>query len=522
MEKKKIIFYLIIYFVVFVWLFIVGHMNGSGSIFGDINLLDEGQYAAWIQRMLHGQVIYKDFYVQYGPLMVYPQYFFMKLFGETFFYVRLWNTLSIMFGLVVVGYILQKLQIRKMLIITSLIVLTILPGVSIRQFLGVLILGVIIFNRTERKISIISGVLLVIAFLQSIEFFLFTSIILFLFVYIRLLVVRNFKKEISYWILLIAIFFISIFMFFVLTLSKNLFANYISSSIDISKSVSGMNLPNGQGIPNILMYRPRNMSITSLGKFIFSKEILFYWSYIILLIFLSTGFVRVLVTKINNRMVFSIFLNLYALLVYLSIIGRSGHYFEIFPYIVILSTYYFNEFLGTNFYKKRDGRLFASIFLLMIILYFLRHASIFRYDIFTNIKSARVANVKKVMPISISISQANDFNALRDYFTHIRADKNVYIFNNEPGLYFIIDKINPTRFDLPLLAGSIEKRYQLLNSIKKGDPEYILIDRMAWAVDGVSDQQRMPELHNLISNNYKDVALINKHYRILKKVKRNY
>jgi hypothetical protein len=62
MEKKKILIEL----TILILLTVIFGLGSFGSAFSStINYIDEGQFAAWVEQMLKGKLMYKDIYITY-------------------------------------------------------------------------------------------------------------------------------------------------------------------------------------------------------------------------------------------------------------------------------------------------------------------------------------------------------------------------------------------------------------------------------------------------------------------------
>ena len=76
MEKNKIKI-VIEYLVILFFLFFIGSSLVINPFFGEINVIDEGQFGAWMRHMLHGEFLYNDTYSEYETLYIYPFYLFL-------------------------------------------------------------------------------------------------------------------------------------------------------------------------------------------------------------------------------------------------------------------------------------------------------------------------------------------------------------------------------------------------------------------------------------------------------------
>jgi len=108
---------------------------------------EEGQHLAWAQSIMNGAIYGRDVRCFYGPLMIYPLIWFMKVFGTSVAMLRLYTfCLNITAYLLVIGFLYKTLRFRATFLIASAIYLWIFspltlffPNASyLRVFLGVL------------------------------------------------------------------------------------------------------------------------------------------------------------------------------------------------------------------------------------------------------------------------------------------------------------------------------------------------------------------------------------------------
>src|SRR3989304_5377037 len=108
-NKKSLLISLLIILVAF----LIGPTYTSSPFLGNINLIDEGQFGAWVNHMSHGKYLFKDIYLTYGPLYVYPLYLVFKIFTPSAFIIRSYLALGSTLGIVVCYLILQRLNLSK-------------------------------------------------------------------------------------------------------------------------------------------------------------------------------------------------------------------------------------------------------------------------------------------------------------------------------------------------------------------------------------------------------------------------
>lgn len=493
MAKKALI-------IIFLWLFLLGQTNGISGVSGDINMIDEGQFAAWVNHMLHGKIVYKEFFVQYAPLQVYPLYFLMKIFGPSMFFIRLWHTvIGVFLGLCVALLTLKYLKVRSIIFAITTILLVLIPGIHIRYWIGILCLLIIVQAHKSKsvKLAFITGILFAISFFESIEVGIFSMCTAAGFTLI--------KRNIRIMTFTFFGFILSIIIFAPIAFREGWLISYLKTNIDFITSISGINLPNGQGLPNIFEGHKIAFFVIAILQFLFSKEMLFYWSLLLILIFLAVIIIRYILKKLTKEDEVIFLILCFGLFIYASIVGRSGHYFLVVPIVLISLSYFLSLIFSSDQMKDRTGKILKILFLFLFILYGIRHIIIFRHTQFFSLTSKTYLNisVSRVAPIAISKSQANDIFVLQDFFNNnTKKTDTIFVFNNLPALYFLLDRENSTQYDLPLLANSREKRLGIVSELRHNPPLFIIEDKNAWAVDGVSDRKRLPEVVDYIKKQY--------------------
>ena len=507
MEKKKIVLKLVLLFIIFLWLFFVGQIGGVSAIKGDINIIDEGQFGAWVNHMLHGKVIYKEFFSPYGPMQVYPLYVLVKLFGPSFFVVRLYTAvIGVFLGICVALYALKTLKVNKLISFIAILFFLLYPGIQIRSWVAVLcfILVARYYDKKSKIIAFLTGVLISYSMLQSIEVGTFIFVILTGFIASRLFLKKSREVTYKYLAYLISGIISTIATFSIFAMHEGWLIAYIKSNYEFLPSVSGINLPNGQGLPNPLPGITFNISMLGVIKFLFSKNMLFYWNAVILLIFQTTLFIRLVLKKITREDGIVFLVICYSFLTYFSIIGRSGHHFLYAPFVVLLAGY-FLTLLFTSIKKNatRATLILSITFFALFIGYIIRYLAIYRYTPFFNTAIHFNSKVHRVSPLAVSEGQAKDIIALQRFINkNTKKTDTIFFVNNIPGWYFLLDRENATRFDYSLLAISKKQRLQLVDELKFNKPVYIFEDIKAWSVDDVSDKLRNPEVFVYLKEKY--------------------
>ncbi len=509
--------------LVFLWLLFIGQLGSQSGLYGDINMLDEGQFAAWVNHLMHGKVLYKDFFLQYGPLQVLPIMFFTNLFGASFFSIRLYLLVfGTFFGIAASIYILRFLKVKPVILILTVIFLVLVPGINIRHWIGIftLFLLVLSFSTQRKKLAFMTGVFLILTSLESAEVGVFTGILILLYSGCKLIYTKTRKSSLRLIPFLLAGLIISELAFVVFAFHQGWLVSYLKTTWEVLTSLSGVNLPNGQGLPSILPTAHSFSSPLGFVKYLFSRQMLFYWSLLLLLIFLSITIIRYVEKRVTDKDDMLLLLIGFGLLSYASIIGRSGHYMLLFPIVFVCGSYFISMISKDTQSNNGGVKLMSIFFITLFSLYGLRHAAIYRQDFLGGFQQRQFMNTStyRVAPLAISQKQSSDVTMLQAFMNNnTKPSDTMYVFNNIPALYFLLDRENATKYDLPLLAFSKEKRLEIVSSLEKNKPLYVIEDKNAWAVDEVSDIKRMPEVFSYIKKNYIKSNQIN-HFTIYKRI----
>ncbi len=519
MEKKQIILLVIESVVILLFLLFIGSGIVVSPFFGDINMIDEGQFGGWIAHMLHGKHLYKDVYAAYGPLYIYPLYIFSKLFGPSVFLIRIvYIVLNTFIAVLIARTVLRTIKVSLVLEIIALALLLIVPGFGMRQGVGLLAIILSFYAMKEKKLawSVASGVAIANSFLVSSEIGIFTTItcgLLFIYKLVTEEKAQDILRKLSLVVLSVCIIFL---LFFLWANGEGWLHAYLQTILDDFQIYSGIALPNGQNFPNALQLLPQNLSVVSWAKFSVSQKLLLYWLFLFYLITFLFLFVRLALRKSKQTDLLIFLIAVYGFFLSMILIGRYGHFpFTLSP-VFILFAYYLNILVNIFIVsKKRNEKTFSALLIVIICLFSARVISIYRPH-FSKILSVPQAFVstknspKYVGNVTISSSQTKAILTLQNFIDeNTKLTDTVFFFNNEPMMYLMVNRDNPTRYDLPEVAVTKEKRLEMLNDLIENRTRYIIDDTQAWSVDNVSNRRRLPEVYEYMQKEYNKRKLDN-------------
>ncbi len=502
--------------------FFLGNLFFVTPFYGSLNLIDEGQFLAWVSHMQNGKLMYRDIYITYGPLYVYPLYLVFKIFGSSIFIFRVYFiAFGIAVGILMIRPVVRLLNFNNMIRFLFIVYIVLIPGITIRHALPFLAILFLYKDHTTSKPinSILLGVVSAISFLVSQEIGLFVILGVLTYYFTASVCVENYKKYFEKLLRVCLGAFISFMFFWIWSSSEGWFDSYLFTTLDVLKVFSGMELPNGKGFSNPLS------SLTSLEgieivKYIISKEILLFWEVLILIISTLYIFYEVISRKFNSQLLVLISVVMYGYFLLFSVVGRFGNFFLQLTPIIVICFY----FINLNFYnlKKTRGsfpKVYSLFFIILIVLFLLRILLIFRpHFVHFNDSINAINNSSKNQVAGIVEIPEEQFEYLSKVVSYVKENSKereyIFFLSNEPALYYLTDRLNPTRYDLPYIPTTIEKRYELLNDIKEKAPRIVLYDEYSWPVDEVSNIVRQPELISYLKSKYTEKLILNGRVRV--------
>ncbi len=501
MQKKIITILLIIFFS------LLFGTSTSGNFFsGDINMIDEGQFSAWANHMIHGKYLFKDIYITYGPLSVYPLFWLFQIFGASAFLVRLYLTLGGTLGIIATFLLMQELKLKKWIITALLCVFLLIPAFNLRESVGLWALYFLVRSLRDKSIrtSFLTGVAVALSCLVSADFGLFVSFVSVVHYVVSCTVDLKTKENFKLFFSYLAGFLTILILFVLWAYSGNWLKDYIVGTVDIITSISGINVPNGVNFPTPI-------GVLSSGnwggfvRFLVGHEMLLYWSICVYFAAVFYTVVKLVQKRIGAQDYAFALISLFGLLVYTILLTRhgSGHYFYTLPANLMVCGYFLNKLFDI---KRKTITIY--IFVLFLFLYIARILYLNNPMIRSSLNissyfSSQFGSIDRVGMLNISPSQTRKIIFYQNFVSkNTTSSDYIFLFDDEPSIYMLVDRVNPTKFDLPFVGNRMEKRIDIIKDLTSKKPKYVFIDNDAWPVDGISNKVRLPEVYNFIKIHY--------------------
>ncbi|MBI5376063.1 MAG: hypothetical protein HZA77_11555 [Candidatus Schekmanbacteria bacterium] len=487
---------------------------------------DEGQYSAAVNELMRGKTLYKDVWILYPPLQIYPLYFVFKIFGPTLLNQRIYFDVLGGIGRVL-GYFTARslLRNRFFVIFASVLLLSNYELSKIRVAPG-LIAIIMLFKFLENKNYywlFSSGLLLGSLFVFSQETSLSGMISAVAALTIFSVNKKIWRKELLRYLIVISAGFIivpalfTLYFYFAGAL-KEFFDVMIKYPVYVTSGYTGLAFP----VPPIFTY---SYSFKDLFFLLTDNISLFYIPvgiYLMTFIYLCVSWIQrktsVEKIKIFSFLIFGVFL-------FRSALGRSDlHHllYSISPAIFIAVFFIEKVFLRIKecfnekhfkFVTKVETifmicLLTTSVFYLSYVFNLAnffketRLVTVLKDKSFGSEEDVSVLNLVRGGGLKTGNAQARHFEKVISYMTYsIDYNEPVFIIPQQAIYYFLADRINPTKYCMSIFAITHQMREEVINDLKKYSVKKIVYE-LDQEIDGISGEEYSPELSRYIFENY--------------------
>jgi hypothetical protein len=486
-----------------------------------IFLGEDGENLAWAQSILSGGVYGKDFFCLYGPMLIYPLVWAMKLFGTTVIVERglkyFYDLLS--YG-IVIFFLSKTIRWRFLFIIAGVAYIFIfasIPTISInttdlRFILGILpflLIYIYLHDSKKKYLLILVGIALGQSILFSQEAGICSLIVSIVMLSLYTISTKEWTGFFRHSLLLIGGIVISVAPMLIHLILNNAFPSFFDSIY---------------GFPRLKTLGYGGYPFPAFKGFISSplKYLYAYWMILFYAIMLAYLF-SLFLLKVNDRTVLlKISILLYGILLFVIPLGRPyvSSFTKVFHPSVLLLFLYLDSAI-TIFIKNRDyliklGHAVLATFLVVTLslVFFNTPSMVAIKDTLDEIKNSsakwnlmvygiKIPNIERggiffYPGIARSILEIKSF-----LDTYAKNETFIYFFPNEAAYYFLFDKQNPTRYAIAYFAITTKQRMELISDLEKHKTKFIIYSRNTWRVDNINEFIQVPEVVNYIIKNYR-------------------
>jgi hypothetical protein len=498
-----------------------------------IFLGEEGANLAWAQSILSGGVYGKDFYCLYGPMLIYPLSWAMKVFGASVLTERFFRYfLDLAAYGIIIFFLYRTLKSKTIFVLSSIIYLAIFPPfvtVSInftylRFVLGILplLLMYLYLESRKRYLLLLMGIIIGQSFLFSQEAGLCSFIALTVSFCICYITQKDYLLQIKELLLIPAGLLISVAPMLIYLYLKGAVVPFLNSIY---------------GYPKLVTLGYGGLPFPALDKFLadpFGYPFFFYWV-IFLYGFLSIYLVSIILLsgKMHRGDLLRVSLLIFGVLLFKVALGRSSHeniYKVLHPAVLLLFLYIDSSVAGVITQKKilKVGHvimvclLLSSTFLLSAITDHLKNTLklssfvFFQHKWSVKIKDHQIPYIER----GGILFDKDTAGSIKQLYGFLNANTGpgdyVYFFPNEAAYYFLFDRNNPTRYAISYFAVTSRQRKELIADLEKNRPAYVVYSKKTWRVDGISEYFQVPEVVGYLLTKYKpfldlgDILIMNR------------
>lgn len=504
--------------------FNLSHLNlpGFNRVVGPWLLLgEEGENLAWAQSILEGGVYGRDFFCLYGPMLVYPLAWAMKLFGPSVLVERVLRYVFDLFAFgIVLAFLYRAGRWRSSLVLFGLIYLLLFPTFRtlsinftyLRFALGLcpILLLHLYLERPRPWLLLVAGAVLGQSLLFSQEAGVSALAGVWVALALRAVPDRDWRGmgEQTGWIATGVV--VSVAPMLLYLTAQGALGGTLESLVES---------------PRLVMLGYGWIQAPDLGGFLarpFSRELLYFWvigAYSLTLVHLLR---RLLLGRIDRDDVLSWALLIFGSLLYVVAVRRYApeNIVKVWLPAVILVFLALERSLASFFVRRgptRYGALLGALALVALSLGL--YAS--SLDLKASVGLAREVlldgkwsrpETALVLPepagarlggVELDGGTAEAIWAIGTFLDgNASREEPVYFFPNEAAYYFLFDRRNPTRFPMAYLAATSAQRTELIADLEEEKPRFVFYSRDTWRVDDIAEQVQVPEVVRYLQGQY--------------------
>jgi hypothetical protein len=487
---------------------------------------EEGANLSWAQSILRGGVYGKDFQCLYGPMLIYPLSWFMKVFGTTVVVARVYAyVLNLMAYGIILVFLYKTLRTKTVFIFAATcyfltfrsndilltanltylrvalgfvpIVLTYLyieQGVKTKLVFAGAVLGQSILFSQEVGICAVLAVLIILVAMRRSEY-----------------EISGFCRDIGY---LMAGGVVSVLPMLAYFASKGALLTFYNNLFAYPQLVRL-----GYGAVAFPDFRELYQNPLSNWKL---------FPYLVIFVYLASALylIPMLVLKRrDNNTLLRLSLLVFGAILFRVALGRSDYTHISFvsqPAFLLIFLFLDDTMAGLKILFSRSAlivHLAVALFILSAMFLLPVNSS---YDkmwntlklhfntfptIFTVYRSGAFVSQVPRAGIFFDDVTAKSISDIENFLTqHTHPGDYVYFFPNEAAYYFLFDRKNPTRYVLSYFAITRQQRLELISDIDKNRPEYVIYSRNTWRVDDIMERVQVKEVCDYIERMYSPIV----------------
>lgn len=474
---------------------------------GNFDSIEEGYLLGWLQRLINGQVLYRDVAVFHPPIIIWLLYLFTKFTDFSVYYFRLFLVILQVIAIIIIYFtanrVLQRLG-NKIIIVMLLLGFSntlVKNNVEFRVAIGLLPILIWSFysKRKNNKLILISGIFSAIALFTSLEVGISAIITLFI---VNIIFCNEKVKCLGQLILGIIVGatpFLAIFIY------QGALVSFVEQLFFYATSFSNgyFNMPVERAISlSFLYWHIIDQYFSSVA-----------WMWELAQMSLVAGLMIVAVRVFNMtrdfRDILACSLSIYGLLLFRSALGRSDWYHLVF--VLLVSTivlFYLVEKLTTK-------KVYLNYLIILVItlvfgrLWFSEgfiDKQLYRFQTYAKVvgptNSYNFSRAGEIL-VGKEVNTENINKIVELVQVNVSPTETIFTYPWMPELYFFSNRKNPTSFDTPYSFFNFKYQQQAISQLKLNRPK-LLIYNPEMNFGGFTTNS-LPFLEEYILQNFKIV-----------------
>lgn len=488
-------------------------------------LVEDGVFLAYSQSIFDGGVYGRDFFSEYGPMMIYPLVWSMKLLGKTVVTERVYTYLLNLAAYVAVAVLLYRsLKSRTLFIIAAVAFFFIYPPFSytgphasfFRWAVGLIPLVILHWRggNNTKGLNLLAGMVAGQGFLFSFEVGVSAAAAVtgyHLFQAARNSLWRPAGTSIGLFVLGFLLSLLPLGIYFWLR----------GALLDIAANIYSAPKLYMLGFGALPFPPPSDLFRVSscLGA------LFFYWPLFVFIVISLRIVPAAILRRSTVQDTFLLSLLLYGIVLFRSALGRSDdyHLYMVSQPAFLLLFLSIDAALiharGTaevsKFVRMLPSLLLCGMTVLVVMatpLLKSKIAFVVRELGSVQKKMTRVQMAGSVPEllrggIDFDARTAASLKVIGPFLnSHMQQGDLVYFFPGEPAFYFLFDRANPTLYPAAYSAATAAQRQALIRQLEEKKPRYVVYSLRTWRPDGIDELLRLPEVVSYLKMHYATVV----------------
>jgi hypothetical protein len=494
---------------------------------GNFDTVEEGFFLGWVQRLINGQVLYRDASLYHPPFITWAMYYFMRLTSFTLYSERLFLHMLQIVGGVIYFFFLRKVVGKTWVVVLVFGLFLSLVGTEVRNnvefrvasgMVGILTLFVY-FEKQKPVYLFGAGVFSALAVFVSYETGLSSLATVFIALNFLLPHPRFYSREkIKLNMVLMGGVLMGLLPILILLYFQGALNGLWSQSVFYASSFS-------KGYFNVPLDRALSLSYFHFHIFYqYLSSNAFWWEAVRMILtggFLYFGYKLVKREELDLQSRYVGTAVLFGIILFRASLGRSDWYHLLFLVPAALAIFGFT--LAKLSYFSKFSAILISFFMLFVIAGDRVNSAFLQSQIFKFQTYGRVVGDYKEFAfprgagvrLGESANVEDVDNLVKFLQERVSIQETIFSFPWMPEIYFYTDRGNATSYDVPYAFYSEEYQVEMISEMEIDSSKFVVF------VEGMNfgglTAESLPLVNSFILENYEEVESFGRYKIMVKK-----